>query len=76
MKKFITILLILSVAFCFTAVGCKTNLNDEQTSVSQSDGGDESGGETSESKSDNEEKSDGVIKPSPDSDWSLGEIPI
>ena len=73
MKKFITILLILSVAFCFTAVGCKTNRNDEQTSVSQSDGGD---GETSESKSDNDDRSDGVIKPSPDSDWSLGEIPI
>lgn len=75
MKKFITILLILSVAFCFTAVGCKTERNDD-TGGSQSVSETESGGETSESKSDNEEKSDGIIKPSPDSDWSLGEIPI
>ena len=78
MKKFITILLILSAAFCFTVVGCKTKRNDD-TGGSQSVSETESGGETNESQSTGGSESgtgEEVITPSPDSDWALGEIPI
>lgn len=80
MKRFILVLLSLSLALCFALAACTQKRGDGETSVdserrddSLSDG---SNGADSRDENDDEEKTEGEIKPLPDSGWSLGEIQI
>ena len=80
MKRFILVLLSLSLAFCFALAACKTERGDGETPFdsepiddSLSENGD---GADSRDENDGDKKTEGEIKPLPDSGWSLGEIQI
>ena len=80
MKRFILVLLSLSLAFCFALAACKTERGDGETPFDSEridDSLSENGnGADSRDENDGDEKSEGEIKPLPDSGWSLGEIQI
>lgn len=85
MKRFILVLLSLSLAFCFALAACKTERGDGETpfdsepiddSLSENGNGADSRDENDGDENDGDEKTEGEIKPLPDSGWSLGEIQI
>lgn len=80
MKRFILVLLSLSLAFCFALAACKTERGDGETPFDSEridDSLSENGnGADSRDENGGDEKTEGEIKPLPDSGWSLGEIQI